>query len=397
MEVKRIGLFGRRNVGKSSLINLLFGEQVSIVSSYAGTTTDPIKKRLEIFGVGAVQLIDTAGVDDCGELGLMRVEKSIETISQIDLAVVLFTGSNFGSYEREIIGELKSYNTPFILLHNQSDIITLPLNIKSELEQEFNCEVIEFSCSIQDVDKQQYLKENLFLQIVTLLKKEERTIMQGLVNEDDLIALVCPIDNGAPTGRMILPQVMAIRDVLDNKGIAVVLQPENLEQYLKTATPKLIVTDSQVFKTVSQIVPQEIPLTSFSVLLARSKGPYSAYVEGVKAISNLKEGDNILILESCSHATSCDDIGRVKLPKMLSAFAGLNESALNFTFVQGLDKIPDNSYSLAIQCGGCMVTSKQLNNRVAKLINSGVNVTNYGIAIAYMNGIFNRVGSAITE
>lgn len=393
MEVKRIGLFGRRNVGKSSLINLLFGEEVSIVSSHAGTTTDPIKKRLEIFGVGAVQLIDTAGVDDVGELGLMRVEKSREVISQIDLAIVLFSGSTFGNYEREIIGELNLYNTPFILLHNQSDILELSGSIKHKLESEFATKIVEFSCVLLDENRQSELVKSLLDLIVTLLKKEERTIMQGLVNEGDLIVLVCPIDNGAPTGRMILPQVMAIRDILDNKGVAVVLQPENLEQYLKTATPKLVVTDSQVFKQVANVVPPTTHLTSFSMLLARSKGPYEAYIKGVKQISNLKDGDSVLILESCSHATSCDDIGRVKLPKMLHSFTGLKEGSLKITFVQGLDKLPCESFSLAIQCGGCMVTSKQLNNRVAKLINRGVSVTNYGIAIAYMSGILSRVSN----
>ncbi len=392
MEIKYIGIFGKRNAGKSSMINTLLGEQVAIVSAEAGTTTDPVRKRMEINGVGAVQLIDTAGLDDEGELGKKRVEKTRNLFSKIDMGIILFTGNDFGKLEIDTLKELNSYSIPVLLVHNQSDIVSLDSVLAEKIYKKHNLKTLDFSCSVIDENEQNYLVERLLQQIKENLKKSDRTILQGMVKEGDEIVLVCPIDNGAPTGRMILPQVMAIRDVLDHKGIATVLEPCNLKSFLKNRTPALIVTDSQAFKEVADIVPERISLTSFSVLLARQKGPFERYIEGAKRLSELKEGDSILILESCSHHASCDDIGRIKLPKMLRSFTEISEGGLRFTFVSGLDEIPNLDYTLAIQCGGCMVTTKQLNNRVEILMKKGVAVTNYGMAIAYMNGIFERLG-----
>lgn len=390
MEVKHIGIFGKRNAGKSSLINILLGEDVAIVSSEAGTTTDPVKKRMEIFGVGPVQLIDTAGLDDEGALGKQRVKKTREVFSQIDMAFILFTGNIFGKEEKEALKELKKYDIPVLLIHNQSDIVSLDATVAFELNEKYGVDVVEFSCCMLDEQQQKEAVGMLLSFIIKSIGGEEKTILHGLVNKGDTIVLVCPVDNGAPTGRLILPQVMAIRDILDHFGIAVVLQPEQLQSYLEQNRPKLVVTDSQVFKDVAAMVPANLPMTSFSVLLARAKGAFSEYITGAAAISKLKKGDQVLILESCTHHKSCDDIGRVKIPKMLHQFIGEPDGAIQFTFVSGLDEIPDKNYALAIQCGGCMVTAKQLNNRVYSLVDKGIKVTNYGMAIAYVNGIFNR-------
>lgn len=390
MEVKHIGIFGKRNVGKSSLINTLLGEELAIVSTEAGTTTDPVKKRMEIFGIGPVQLIDTAGLDDVGELGNQRVKKTKEIFSQIDMAFLLFTGNIFGKEEKDALKELKKYDVPVVLIHNQSDIVSLDAQLAFELTQKYEVDVVEFSCCMLDEHEQKRAVEMLVSFIIKNVNRQGNSILYKLVVATDIIVLVCPIDNGAPTGRLILPQVMAIRDILDSGGIAVVLQPDQLEQYLKKNTPSLVVTDSQVFKEIAKAVPEIIPMTSFSVLLARAKGPFDDYIMGASQISKLKAGDEVLILESCSHHKSCDDIGRVKIPKMIQKFIGEQEGALKFTFVSGLDKIPDRNYALAIQCGGCMVTAKQLGNRVRSLLDKDVKVTNYGIAIAYMNGILER-------
>ena len=399
MSVKHIGIFGRRNVGKSSLINLLLGQDFAIVSDQAGTTTDPVKKRMEIPDVGPVQLIDTAGIDDIGEVGQKRVEKSLKLIDEVDLALLVFTGNIFGKEEKDLLAQLKENDVPVVVVHNQSDIVPLDCGVAGDLTNIYKCDVVEFSCRMPDPQEQKDAVEMLMAFIVKglLAQEKEKTIMQGLVEPGDNIVLVCPIDSEAPAGRLILPQVMAIRDILDRGGIATVLQPSQLQDYLANiaSTPsavkppvKMVVTDSQAFKQVAAIVPESIPLTSFSVLMARSKGPFEAYVKGVEAIGKLKEGDNVLVLESCTHHTSCEDIGRVKIPMMLQKKAGCK---LNFTFVSGLDELPPlENFALALQCGGCMVTHRQLRNRIRRVVAAGIPVTNYGMCIAFVTGIFLR-------
>ncbi|MBR5856674.1 MAG: [Bacteroidales bacterium] len=396
-KVRHIGIFGRRNAGKSSLINLLLGQDFAIVSDKAGTTTDPVKKRMEIPGVGPVQLIDTAGIDDIGEVGEKRVARSLKIVEEVDMAILLFTGNIFGKEEKDLLRQFKELDVPVVVVHNQSDIIPLDFGVAGDLTNMYGCDVVEFSCCITDPQEQQDAIDMLFAFITKglLLGDAEKTIMHGLVEEGDNIVLVCPIDSEAPAGRMILPQVMAIRDILDNGGIATVLQPEQLKDYLKDFNPdtkskkvKMVVTDSQVFKQVGGIVPQEIPLTSFSVLMARAKGPFEEYLKGVEAIGKLKDGDNVLVLESCTHHTSCEDIGRVKIPMMLQKKVGCK---LNFTFVSGLDELPPlENFALVLQCGGCMVTHRQLRNRLRRVIAAGLPVTNYGMCIAYVTGIFER-------
>lgn len=397
MSVKHIGIFGKRNVGKSSLINLLLGQEVAIVSDTPGTTTDPVKKRMEIPDIGPVQLIDTAGFDDHGEVGQKRVEKTMKMIEEIDMALLVFTGNVFGKEEKDVLARLKEYEVPVVVVHNQSDIVPLDCGVAGDLNNMYDCDVVEFSCKMPNPEQQREAVDMLMAFIVKglLLSGGERTIMEGLVGSGDKFVLVCPIDSEAPAGRLILPQVMAIRDILDNGGIATVLQPEQLEGYLEGgldgASVKMVVTDSQAFKQVSQIVPGSIPLTSFSVLMARAKGPFEEYLKGVKAIEALKEGDKVLVLESCTHHTSCDDIGRVKIPAMLQKKCGCK---LQFTFISGLDELPPHEqlsdYALALQCGGCMVTRRQLTNRIRRVVAAGVPVTNYGMCIAYVTGIFSR-------
>lgn len=394
MGVKHIGIFGKRNVGKSSLINILLGQEVAIVSDTPGTTTDPVKKRMEIPDIGPVQLIDTAGFDDGGEVGLKRVEKTMKVVEEIDMALLVFSGNVFGKEEKDVLARLKEFDVPVVVVHNQSDITPLDCGVAGDLNNMYDCDVVEFSCKMPSPEEQREAVDMLMAFIVKglLLSGGERTIMEGLVEPGDNFVLVCPIDSEAPAGRLILPQVMAIRDVLDNGGIATVLQPEQLEGYLVTKAPvKMVVTDSQAFRQVSQIVPENIPLTSFSVLMARAKGPFEEYMKGVKAIETLKDGDKVLVLESCTHHTSCEDIGRVKIPAMLQNKCGCK---LQFTFISGLDQLPPHEqlsdYALALQCGGCMVTRRQLANRIRRVVAAGVPVTNYGMCIAWVTGIFHR-------
>ena len=395
MSVKHIGIFGRRNVGKSSLINLLLGQDFAIVSDQAGTTTDPVKKRMEIPDVGPVQLIDTAGIDDVGEVGLKRVGKSLKLVDEVDLALLVFKDNFFGKEEKDLLMQLKENDVPVVAVHNHSDAVPLDCGVAGDLTNMYGCDVVEFSCRMEDEQAQKDAVEMLMAFMVKglLLQGGERTIMEGLVEPGDNFVLVCPIDSEAPAGRLILPQVMAIRDILDRGGIATVLQPEQLGGYLKGAAVgnnpvKMVVTDSQAFKQVAAIVPEEMPLTSFSVLMARAKGSFEEYLKGVEGIGKLKEGDNVLVLESCTHHTSCEDIGRVKIPMMLQKRCGCK---LNFTFVSGLDELPPlENFSLALQCGGCMVTHRQLRNRIRKVVAAGIPVTNYGMCIAYVTGIFSR-------
>lgn len=382
-----IGIFGRRNCGKSSLINLLTGQQIAIVSDTAGTTTDPVKKSIEIFGIGPCVLIDTAGIDDTGELGRQRIEKSFKVLEEIDCAILVITGNNFEEPEKQLIARLKALAVPYFIVHNKADQEPLLAVLKAVIEQNYGVKVLDFSVSRNDD----------IAPIVALLKQaipesayQKASLLGGIIQPNEVVVLVCPVDSEAPEGRLILPQVMAIRDVLDNECICVVLKETHLQQYLETMPkPALVVTDSQVFGFVSKIVPADIPLTSFSIVMARLRGDFDNYVKGTPKLSELKDGDTVLLLESCTHHSTCDDIGRVKLPRMILNFTGKD---IRFDYVSGLSPIAHpEKYALAIQCGGCMSTRKQLLNRTNLFVNQGIPISNYGMALAYMNGIFDRV------
>jgi len=393
-KVRHIGVFGKRNTGKSSLINTITGQDVAIVSDVPGTTTDPVRKRMEIFGVGPVVLIDTAGIDDNGKLGTQRVERSKAVIGIIDLAILIFTNNQLDKYERDLIKAFRNEELPFILVHNQSDIVPLDPEVAMDLGEKEGISVVEFSCSLLDEQEQKSAVEMLTSLIVMGLNESgeiSRTILEGLVEKDDHVVMVCPVDSEAPEGRLILPQVNAVRDALDRGAVAVVLQPEALDKYLKSIgdKPRLVVTDSQAFDVVSKIVPEDIPLTGFSLLLARSKGLFSHYLNGIGAIERLNDGDRILVLESCTHHSSCDDIGRVKIPRLLQKKCG---KRLDFDVVGGLDALPQllSQYALVIQCGGCMITDRQLQLRLKPAIKAGIPVANYGMVLAYCTGIYQR-------
>ena len=381
-----IGIFGRMNNGKSSIINKLTGQKMAIVSEQAGTTTDPVKKSIEIFGIGPVILIDTAGIDDMSELGKQRVEKTYQTLKEIDCAILVIAGEEFGEPERAIIGEFKKHEIPFIIVHNKSDIAELSGSHKKAIESDFSTKILEFSALKDDAKMLQEALKNAIPE--SAYKKT--SLLGGIIKPCDVVVLVTPIDDEAPEGRMILPQVMAIRDVLDNDCICVVLKETALKQYFdNNPKPALVVTDSQVFALVNKIVPQDVQLTSFSIILARLRGDFENYLKGTPHLSQLNDGDKILMLESCTHEISCGDIGRVKLPNLIRKFTGKN---IEFTYLSGLTPIENiRQYAMAIQCGGCMATRKQLINRTNMAVENGIPISNYGMAIAYMNGIFERV------
>jgi [FeFe] hydrogenase H-cluster maturation GTPase HydF len=387
-----IGIFGRMNNGKSSIINKLTGQKMAIVSEQAGTTTDPVKKSIEIFGIGPVILIDTAGIDDMSELGKQRVEKTYQTLKEIDCAILVIAGEEFAEPEKAIINEFKKHEIPFIIVHNKSDISKLPENHKKAIENEYSTRILEFSALNDDAKMLQEALKNAIPE--SAYKKT--SLLGGIIKPGQTIVLVTPIDDEAPEGRMILPQVMAIRDVLDNDCICVVLKETALKQYFdNNPKPALVVTDSQVFGLVNKIVPQDVQLTSFSIVLARLRGDFENYLKGTPALSNLKDGDKILMLESCTHEISCGDIGRVKLPNLIRKFTGKN---VEFTYLSGLTPIENiDQYAMAIQCGGCMATRKQLINRTNMAVENGIPISNYGMAIAYMNGIFERVTSVFSH
>ena len=388
-----IGIFGRRNCGKSSLINLLTGQDIAIVSDTAGTTTDPVKKSMEIFGIGPCVLIDTAGIDDVGELGQQRVEKTMKVLEEIDCAILVITENNFGDPEKHLIARMKELAVPFFIVHNKADQDPLVAVLKAMIEKNYDVKVLDFSIARKDD----------ITPLVELLKKtvpesayQKVSLLGGIIQPNEVVVLVCPVDSEAPEGRLILPQVMAIRDVLDNECICVVLKETHLQQYLDTMPqPALVVTDSQVFSYVSQIVPTDIPLTSFSIVMARLRGDFDNYVKGTPYLSQLKDGDTVLLLESCTHHSTCEDIGRVKLPRMILNYTGKD---IKFEYVAGLSPIEHpERYAMAIQCGGCMATRKQLFNRTNLAVKAGIPISNYGMAIAYMTGIFDRAIAPITQ
>lgn len=383
-----IGIFGKRNVGKSSFINAITEQSLAIVSEVPGTTTDPVKKSIELPGIGPVVLIDTAGIDDEGDLGKLRIEKSIKATQEIDLGILVLTHNEFTEFDERIVDEFKKSDTPYFVVHNKSDIQKANKEFTTTIWQSLNTEIVDFSAiNPNNRDEiniiiRKYLPEKLF---------ERSTLIGDLIKYGDIVLLITPIDIEAPEGRLILPQVQAIRDILDNDAIAIVLKERELDVFFKNykVKPSLAVCDSSIFLKAAASVPKDIPLTGFSIVLARYKGDFENFIKGTPKIAELKDGDRVLLLESCTHLVSCDDIGRVKIPRWISNFTG---KKIEYEFVAGLNKLPRDikEYAMVIQCGGCVITRKQLINRLKPAINAGIPVSNYGMTIAFVQGVYER-------
>ena len=375
-----IGIFGLRNVGKSSLINSLTNQNIAIVSDVAGTTTDPVKKSMELLPIGPVVIIDTPGLDDEGELGLLRVKKAKQVLNYIDLAIVVRDIERINlRKEEEIINLIKSKNVPYIVVYNKIDKYN-PIN---ELVLSEN----EYAVSAKTGEGIEKLKDD----IGKVLKKDtEKRIVQDLVKENDTVVLVIPIDAGAPKGRIILPQQQVLRELVDKQVSVVIASPENLSSTLEKLNkkPDLVITDSQVFGKVDKIVSEDILLTSFSILFARYKGNLETLVKGVKGLDKLEDSSIVLISEGCTHHRQCEDIGTVKMPKWIKEYTGKD---INFEFTSGGEFPEDLSkYDLIVHCGGCMINEREMHYRLAQANDSECNITNYGMTIAKIHGILER-------
>ncbi|MBE6015530.1 MAG: [FeFe] hydrogenase H-cluster maturation GTPase HydF [Lachnospiraceae bacterium] len=383
-----IGIFGNRNAGKSSLLNAITGQDLAVVSDVLGTTTDPVTKAMELLPLGPVMLIDTPGLDDEGELGAKRIEKSFQVLRKIDFGVLVLDGSRttLSSTEDELLEVLNKKELPFVIVINKSDT----LSEKEEadiLSTEWAKTYPHLFVSATTKEGVNRLKEYMAHGIKI---REERNLIKDMLDPDDMVVLVTPIDESAPKGRMILPQVQAIRDVLDGDAMCIVTKETNLTASLECLKkpPKMVVTDSQAFKIVDELTPKEIPLTSFSILLSRLKGGLTQQIKGIAAIKGLKDGAKILISEGCTHHRQCEDIGTVKLPRMLQKFTG---KTFEFSFTSGTGYEKDLSkYDLIIHCGGCMLNDKEMQYRLSEAMLAGVPMTNYGILLAYLNGILER-------
>ena len=374
-----IGFFGLRNAGKSSVVNAVTGQKLSLVSDVKGTTTDPVQKAMELLPLGPVVIIDTPGIDDTGTLGEMRAERARQTLTHTDIAILVTDADTpLTDTEKELADVFKEKNIPYITVYNKSDLLE---NVPKPGEN-------EIYVSAKNNTNIYELKE--LIGSLSGKSKEQKPILGDLINKNDIAVLVTPIDSAAPKGRMILPQQNAIRDVLDNSCINIVVKESELEYALSIMNkkPKIVVTDSQAFEKVSKIVPEDIALTSFSIVFARYKGILKEAVKGASTLNKLKDGDRILISEGCTHHRQCEDIGTVKLPKWITAFSG---KKLEFEFTSGREFPEDvSSYALVIHCGGCMLNEREMISRMQTCVNESTPITNYGTAIAFMNNILKR-------
>ncbi len=373
-----IGFFGCRNAGKSSVVNAVTGQDMAVVSDTKGTTTDPVKKAMEILPLGPVVIIDTPGFDDVGELGGLRVEKTKQILSSCDIAVLVVDAAvGMNSFDIQLTEIFKDKRLPYIIAYNKSDIAVCGKKLSEN----------EICISAKTNDGIDELKAKIG---ALSGKEEDKKLLGDLIKAGDTVVLVIPIDEAAPKGRIILPQQQALRDVLDAGAMAVAVRETELKQCLERLgiKPALVVTDSQAFKAVAADTPEEITLTSFSILMARYKGFLDFAVEGVSAIENLKNGDTVLVAEGCTHHRQCGDIGTVKLPALIKKYTGKDikiETASGNGFPEDLSK-----YALVLHCGGCMLNEREVISRADRAKSQGVPMTNYGTAIAYMNGILKR-------
>ena len=383
----QIGIFGKRNVGKSSLINAITNQNISIVSEVAGTTTDAVEKSMEMLPLGPVTLIDTAGIDDNGILGEQRVKKSGQIIERTDIALIVCDYAGWDNFEQNLAKTFNEKKIPIVAVINKNDICEISEEKFAVIKAETAYQIRLSAKNDKDVTAK--IKEGL-IRIAPEEFINPPAILENLVEPDDTVILVTPIDKEAPKGRLILPQVNVLRELLDNRCVSVVVTEHNLKQAIDLLKnpPKLVITDSQAFKTVSEITPKNIPLTSFSILFARLKGDLKTFVEGVYAIEGLKDGDKILVCESCSHHAIEDDIGRVKIPNLIKKKTG---KTLTFEHVASHDMIKNiEDYAMIIHCGGCMTNRREILSRIAKSKSAGVPITNYGITISYCLGILER-------
>lgn len=367
-----IAFFGRRNVGKSSLVNAITNQEVSIVSSIKGTTTDPVYKAMELLPLGPVVIIDTPGIDDEGTLGELRVRRTKQILNKSDIAILVIDENGIVDIDQELIDLFDKKEIPYLVVNNKSDIKIVD-----------NANISVSSITKEGIEE---LKEK----IARLVKFEDKQLIGDLITSDDVVILVTPIDDSAPKGRLILPQVQTIRDILDTNATSIVIKEDKIKETLGKLKekPKLVITDSQVFNKVSKDVPEDIFLTSFSILMARYKGFLKTAVDGVRSIENLKDGDIVLISEGCTHHKQCDDIGTVKIPRWLREYT---KKDFVIETVSGGDFPDDLSrYALIIHCGGCMLNEREVTYRMKCAIDFGVPFTNYGIIIAYMNKILDR-------
>ena len=406
-----IGFFGRCNAGKSTLINMLTDQPVSLVSDVAGTTTDPVSKAMEILPLGPVVITDTAGIDDTTELGALRMEKTEEVVKKINLAVyVLRTDEEPTSDDMHWLGLLKQNNVPVALFINE--INAVPNNLTESkasigrdiLGERYIADHTGLSELVTVIGSADFTSDAKRLELLDLLGgltpldvEGEQTLLQGLVEEGDTIILVCPIDSAAPKGRLILPQVQTIREILDHKGLALVCQTEELPAMIHSLKnlPKMVICDSQAFDRVDELTPDSIPLTSFSILMARFKGKLQDLVAGVKAIKNLKAGSKVLISEGCTHRRQCDDIGTVKIPNLLKK-QGYTDLQLEFTSGGAFPK-DVSQYDLIIHCGACMLTRREVLRRIECAVVQGTPIVNYGVLIAALHGILERAISPFVD
>ncbi|MDN5331093.1 MAG: hypothetical protein PWP45_318 [Tepidanaerobacteraceae bacterium] len=389
-----IAIFGRRNAGKSSLINAITNQDIALVSPVAGTTTDPVFKAMELLPIGPVVIIDTAGIDDEGELGELRVKKTYQVLNKTDLAVLIIDGmTGVTDYDLEILGRIREKNIPVVGVVNKCDVAGYTPEDKKNWEKRLNIKLIEVSAlKRQGIEE---LKREIINKAPSSIS--EYPLIGDLISPGDIVVLVVPIDKAAPKGRLILPQQQTIRDVLDHNAIAVVTKETELKNTLSSLArkPRIVVTDSQAFARVAQDTPRDIPMTSFSILFARYKGDLAQLVEGVKAIKNLKPGDKVLIAEACTHHRQEDDIGTVKIPRWLRQILGFDvqfEWSSGFGFPENLE-----DFKLVIHCGGCMINRKEMLYRLSLLKQKGIPVVNYGVFIAYALGILERALEPIPE
>lgn len=381
-----IGIFGKTNAGKSSLLNRITNQDVSIVSAIAGTTTDVVEKSMELLPIGPVNFLDTAGIDDSTALSSERIEKTMKILNRTDVAVIVCDYNGIDNYEKDLIEKFNEFKIPFIIIINKTDIKTPSGEVLTEINN--ICSNVLVTSTLSDSDIVFKFK-NLLVKLLPNDFVNSPKIVGDLGLEKSTVILVIPIDKEAPKGRIILPQVQVLRDLLDSNCMSLVVKETELEEALKSlkTSPSLVITDSQAFKQVSEIVPQNIPLTSFSILFARLKGDLKAFIDGAKAIDNLKDGDRVLILESCTHHAIDDDIGRVKIPNLLKKKTGKD---LIIDNISGHD-LPDISkYKLIIHCGACMTNRREVLSRILLANKLGIPISNYGIVISYCLGILPR-------